>query len=145
MKKVEGFLFEEGDHVLITHGHNKGMVGVVNYHDSLDDDVCYFIPELGDDEENYGWGADYSSPSKYLKYLTKAEAEKHNKTRPFLRVGTLDETIRIDGKFLKVGCQSISFADSNKIADFIKEHCKVATKSKVKKKPAPKKKTVKRK
>lgn len=121
MKQVLTTVYEKGDHVLIKSGSYKNMVGVVECFDEMDGDYDIYVPEVDD-----GMYAD----ANQLQFLTKEQADKINKTRKFLRVDTLDETITICNNKLEVGCQSISFADANKIADFIKEHCKV-TKKKV--------------
>jgi len=130
MKQVLTTVYEKGDHVLIKSGSYKNMVGIVDY--CHQDEYEIDVPEVND----YIY-----AETEELEFLTKEQADKINKNRKFLRVDTLDETITIYNNKLEEGCQSISFADANKIADFIKEHCKVTPKKKpsVKKKPAAKK------
>ena len=127
MKQVLTTVYEKGDHVLIKSGSYKNMVGIVKYCVQTMDEYEVDVPEVDD----YMYAG-----AKELEFLTKEQADKINKTRKFLRVDTLDEVITIYNNKLNVGCQSISFADANKIADFIKEHCKVTPK----KKPAKKRK-----
>ena len=127
MKKIEGLLYEEGDLVLITAGHNKGMVGIVDVHDGLGHYVYYYVPERGNYIED--GCSDYESPANYLKHITKKEADSINSKRKFLKVMSCDETCRIENNELIVGCQTINAKDALLISKFIKDNITIPKKT----------------
>jgi hypothetical protein len=139
MKKVQMELFEKGDHIMVTHGYNKGKVGTVVRHPSATSTVIYELAGSTyddadeddydyDDDDYYG---DYEdSPAKYLKYITKAEYEATLKKLKVLTVPGLPVGVRFQGTNLIIGDNVITPVNAKKLVDFINEHTKTKGKKK---------------
>lgn len=139
MKKVQMELYEPGDHVMVTHGYNKGKVGTVVRHPSATSTVIYELAGNtydGADEDDYDYDdddyyGDYEdSPAKYLKYITKAEYEAMLKKLKVLTVPGLPVGVRFQGTNLIIGDNVITSVNAKKISDFIIEHTKTKGKKK---------------
>jgi ribosomal protein S4E len=128
MKKVQSILFEKGDHVKVTSGYNKGKVGTVVRHASVEDSVEYQLfgkeYDTGDDWDDES----EESKSKFLEYITKAEYDKTLVDLKMLSVPGLAVSIQFKGKTLLIGDNVITEANAKKISEFINKHT-TATKS----------------
>ena len=133
MKKVQMVQYDKGDHIMVTHGYNKGKVGTVVRHPSATSTVIYELAGHTyndadeddydyDDDDYYG---DYEdSPSKYLKYITKTEYETALKELKVLTVPGLPVGVRFQGSNLIIGDNVITSTNAKKIAEFINDNTK---------------------
>lgn len=121
MKKVQMVQYEPGDHIMVTHGYNKGKVGTVVRHPSATATVIYELAghtyDDADEDDYYG---DYEdSPTKFVKYITKAEYEEALKKLKVLTVPGLPVGVRFQGTNLIIGDNVITSTNAKKIAEFI--------------------------
>lgn len=139
MKKVSMDLFEKGDHVMVTHGYNKGKVGTVLSHPSATSNVVYELAGTTYDENaevgRFDWDGDYTgdyedSPPRFLKYLTKQEYEKTLKKLKVLTVPGLPVGIRFQGTNLIIGDNVITPSNAKLLSEFINKHTKTKRKKK---------------
>lgn len=138
MKKVQMELYEKGDHVMVTHGYNKGKVGTVVRHPSATSSVIYKLAgsTYDDDEDDWdedddGYYGDYEdSLPKYLKYITKVEYETTLKKLKVLTVPGLPVGVRFQGTNLIIGDNVITPANAKLLSEFINEHTKTKGKKK---------------
>jgi hypothetical protein len=139
MKKVQMELYEKGDHIMVTHGYNKGKVGTVVRHPSATANVIYELAgstyDDADEDDYDDYDDDYygdyeDSPAKFLKYITKAEYEATLKKLKILTVPGLPVGVRFQGTNLIIGDNVITTVNAKKIAEFINEHTKTKGKKK---------------
>lgn len=134
MKKVQTILYEKGDYVRVTSGYNKGKIGTVISHPTVEDVVTYALAgveyDTGNDDD---WDSeDYEeSRPKFLEYITKAQYDKTLKDLKMLNIPGLPVTIQFKGKTLLLGYNVITEANAKKIAEFITEHTKTIAKKKI--------------
>lgn len=138
MKKVTQDLYEKGDHVIVTAGYNKGKIGIVENHRSPSSDVIYKLAgkEYDDEDEDYDeedddyYGEYETSPTKFLKFITKTEYEKTLKDLKIIIVPGLPVSIQYRNKNFIIGDNVVTPANAKKLADFITEHSKTTKKKK---------------
>lgn len=139
MKKVEMIQFEKGDHIMVTHGYNKGRVGTVVRHPSATSTVIYELAgntyddadedDYDSDDDDY-YGEYEDSPIKYLKHISKSEYEATLKKLKVLTVPGLPVGVRFQGTNLIIGDNVITPTNAKQLADFINEHTKTKGKKK---------------
>lgn len=134
MKIVQRTVYERGDHVEITRGYNKGMVGVVVSHDQDDRELnvllasqaikprrpLYFSEDDNDNSMSFQEGA--------VKYITPDEYEAGVKANNLLRIEGLSEPIQYKKGRFTIGDNPITTASAKKLADFINKHAKTKAK-----------------
>lgn len=131
--------FEKGDHIMVTHGYNKGRVGTVVRHPSATSTVIYELAgntyddadedDYDSDDDDY-YGEYEDSPIKYLKHISKSEYEATLKKLKVLTVPGLPVGVRFQGTNLIIGDNVITPTNAKQLADFINEHTKTKGKKK---------------
>lgn len=134
MKKVERVIYERGDHIEVTRGYNKGMVGVVTSHDVSEGEVQVLLANQAiktkrsywdDDEDN---SMDFSESS--IKYITEKEYQDGVTKNNLIRIDGLNEPIQYKGGRFTIGDNPITTANAKKLAAFITKHAKTKAKKK---------------
>lgn len=129
MKKVEMYQYEKGDHVMVTHGYNKGKVGTVIRHPAATANVIYELAghTYGEDSDDDDWDYDdddyygeyEDSQPKFLKYITKKEYEDALKNLKVMIVPGLPVGVRFQGTNLVIGDNVITATNAKALAEFI--------------------------
>lgn len=133
MKKLTVELFEKGDYVLVTAGYNKGKAGVVVSHRRFDEDVEYRIAgKTYEDDEDYDDDDidSESSPTKFLKLITKTQYDTIIKKMKVISVPGLPVGVYFRGTDLVIGHNVITPTNAKMLADFILQNTKTKGKKK---------------
>lgn len=124
-------LFEQGDHILVTTGYNKGKVGTVIRHPNATANIIYELAGRNyhnadaddyDEDHNDYYGEYEDSPARFLKYISKTEYEETLNKLKILEVPGLPVSVRFYGKNLIIGDNVITPANAKKIAEFIESN-----------------------
>lgn len=130
MKKISLDLYEAGDHVMVTSGYNKNRIGIVLKHPNPSSEVSYKIAgkEYNEDNEDDDWDYDDdgsysgdfdSSPSKFLKFISKKEYEDSMKSQKILMVPGLPVAISFKNNNFIIGDNVVTPTNALKISEFI--------------------------
>lgn len=139
MKKVERVIYERGDHVEVTKGYNKGMVGVVHSHDTEDGDVQVVLanqaikPKVRTsfwDDDDEMEDASNRFDEGQIKYIAKEEYDAGVKKNNLIRIDGLNEPVQYKGGRFTIGDNPITTANAKKLAEFINKHAKTKAKKK---------------
>lgn len=137
MKKVERIVYERNDHIEVTKGYNKGMVGVVVRHDQDDQEVEVVLANQAikprgysnyfddDDEDNSN-----SFMESQVKYITKDQYDAGIKRNNLIRIDGLNEPVQYKGGRFIIGDNPVTKANAKKLAAFITKHSKTKAKKK---------------
>lgn len=139
MKKVEYSLYEEGDHVMVTSGYNKGKVGIVVSHRDAMSNIIYKLAgkeydedssaDDWDDDDGY-YGDFEDSPVKYLKFITKTQYDTTVKKQKIIEIPGLPVGVKFYGSNLIIGDNVITPTNAKKLADFITDNTKLKKRKK---------------
>jgi len=138
MKKVERVVYDRGDHIEVTKGYNKGMVGIVVRHD-LDDQEVYITlaNQAIQPKRRYSWDDDDEEEDtsdcfteNSIKFITKTDYEVGIKRNNLIRIDGLVEPIQFKGGNFIIGGNPITKANAKKLSEFITKHAKTKAKKK---------------
>lgn len=136
MKKIERIIYERGDHVEVTKGYNKGMVGVVYTHDTDDAEVQVVLANqvIEPKTRSAFWDNDnmddnsYTFNDTHLKYISNEEYDAGIKKNNLIRIDGINEPIQYKGGRFTIGDNPITTANAKKLAEFINKHAKTRKK-----------------